>query len=295
MTRSFVGWLWLLSGLPVGIALIFLPPSAQLLCFVLFVPLETGHSLSPIVLAWTHGGFRRQVIYARPRKYILLPTLAFLAAVAIGAAAQAGVTSYAAGDSIRRVPTFSDWSNPFLLLGWFYSTCNLYHFGMQNFGVWRLWSNTNGRGQGARLDNCRRDFYAGNWRIASHDRAVRWVQLTIVAGGTVAVYLTLPRLFHDPWVFFLLTGIVSVNHWVVDLGLSCRVAKRGGVFIAGVLAAGLVGFVWVVPTPGGMMIRIIPVIICARLGLGFVHFLYSRWVWRLSDPLVRGTIGRSFV
>lgn len=27
-------------------------------------------------------------------------------------------------------------------------------------------------------------------------------------------------------------------------------------------------------------------------GIGFVHFLYSRWIWKLSNPLVRATIGR---
>lgn len=50
-----------------------------------------------------------------------------------------------------------------------------------------------------------------------------------------------------------------------------------------------------VPTPGGMMIRVIPVLICGRLGLGFVHFLYSRWVWKFSDPRVRATISRDLL
>jgi hypothetical protein len=267
MTRHFVSWLWLLSGLPIGLALIFLPPSARLACFVAFVALETGHSLSPVVLAWTHSGFRRQVIYFRPRKFILLPTLVFLATLTVGIAANTGYTSYIAGDSIRRVPTLDDWSNPFLLVVWFYSACNLYHFGMQNFGVIRL---------------------AGS-------RRSRWLDMAIGAGGTVAVYLALPRLFHEPWVFFLLTGVVSVNHWMVDIGLSSRVARYGRVYIVGVLSAGLVGFLWMVPTSSGMMIRMVPVIVCARLGLGFVHFLYSRWVWRLSDPQVRETIGRDLL
>jgi hypothetical protein len=29
-----------------------------------------------------------------------------------------------------------------------------------------------------------------------------------------------------------------------------------------------------------------------RIGLGFVHFLYDRWVYKLSDPQVRAMIGR---
>jgi hypothetical protein len=134
----------------------------------------------------------------------------------------------------------------------------------------------------------------GVMRLAGSRRSW-WLDVALGAGGTVAIYLTLPRLFHGPWVSFLIIGLWSVNHWVVDLGLSSRVAKRGWVFIAGVLAAGLVGFLWMVPTSSGMMIRMIPVIICARLGLGFVHFLYSRWVWQLSDPQVRATIGADFL
>jgi hypothetical protein len=51
------------------------------------------------------------------------------------------------------------------------------------------------------------------------------------------------------------------------------------------------GFVRMIPTPAGNMIRVVPVVICARMGLGFVHFLYDRWIWKLSDPQVRATIG----
>jgi hypothetical protein len=131
------------------------------------------------------------------------------------------------------------------------------------------------------------------------DKVARQIQIAIAAGGTVAIYLTLP-LFHDPLVIFLDVSIVSVNHWVVDIGLSCRVARRSWLFIVGVLSAGLMGFLWMMPTPDGTMIRMNSVLICARVGLGFVHFLYSgglpgirMGVWHFSDPLVRATIGRS--
>ena len=48
---------------------------------------------------------------------------------------------------------------------------------------------------------------------------------------------------------------------------------------------------WIIPTSTGNMIRIVPVVICARIGLGFVHFLYDRWLWRFSDPQMRARIG----
>ena len=104
-----------------------------------------------------------------------------------------------------------------------------------------------------------------------------------------------PRLTGDQHVGFLLTGAFSVNQWIVDIGLSSWVSKRGRLFIAGVLLAGMVEFLWMVPPPSGMMIRVIPVLICGRLELGFVHFLYSRWVWKFSDPQVRATIGRDLL
>jgi hypothetical protein len=89
----------------------------------------------------------------------------------------------------------------------------------------------------------------------------------------------------------VLLGTFSVNHWIVDIGLSSRVA--GWWLGVVVILAGTIGFVWIVPTPNGMMIKVMPVVICARLGLGFVHFLYSRWVWKLSDPRVRAAIGQN--
>jgi hypothetical protein len=265
MTR-FVGWLWLMSGIPIGTALIFLPPSARLFCFALFVLLETGHSLSPIVLAWTHRGFRRQLIYTQPGKFLMLPGLVFLAALSIGVATQSGLTSYRL-DVPGQLGRITDLTNPLPLLAWFYSACNIYHFGMQNFGVLRL---------------------MGSKRHRLVDMGL-CLTVAFVTMGVVS------HLVHDPWVFFLLTGMVSVNHWVVDIGLSSRVTRNGWVFIAGVISAGMIGFAWMVPTPNGMLVRMIPVIICARLGLGFVHFLYSRWVWKLSDPLVRATIGRDLL
>ena len=30
----------------------------------------------------------------------------------------------------------------------------------------------------------------------------------------------------------------------------------------------------------------------ARVGLDFVHILQDRWIWKLSDPRMRATIGR---
>jgi hypothetical protein len=261
---------------PVSIALILLPQPALFACFMCFVLLETGHSLSPIVLAWTHREFRERVIYPQPGKYLLWPGLIASVAVAIGVATQAGWTSYRPGPGAS--DRITGWDNPFPLLIWFYSAWNLYHFAMQDFGVLMLWSGP----------------------------SRRWVKRIGCLIGLLGIYFTMhginmlgfwqmpglaPAWLAGP----LMMGVVSVNHWVVDIGMSCRVTKHGWVFVIGVLLLGIVGFVWMVPTPNGMMIRMIPAMICARLGLGFVHFLYSQRIWRFSDPQVRATIGKDLL
>jgi hypothetical protein len=65
------------------------------------------------------------------------------------------------------------------------------------------------------------------------------------------------------------------------------------------LAAGCLGFVWLFPAPAGVAHRLtlgppLRIILGTRFGLGFVHFLYSRWVWGrggvgtpASPPLLR--------
>jgi hypothetical protein len=149
-----------------------------------------------------------------------------------------------------------------------YWAWNIHHFGMQHFGVLSLWQ---GRAR---------------WRRRFADMALCLVVTAFCMAG-------LPKLMHEQWVSFLLFSAISVSHWAVDIGLSSRVSRWRWLFIAGVFLAGMVGFLWMVPTSNGIMVRVIPVIICARLGLGFVHFLYRGWVWKLSDPQVRATL-RSF-
>ncbi len=86
-------------------------------------------------------------------------------------------------------------------------------------------------------------------------------------------------------------AVYSLNHWLVAIGLSSQVSGHAWLFVPIMLLVGTVGFLWLIPTPGGTLLRVVPIVICTRLALGFVHFLYDRWVWRLSAPEVRVTIG----
>lgn len=249
-----------------GLALLFMTPRMLLMFFILVVFLETGHSLSPIVLAWTHRGFRG-IMLARPYKHLLLPGIVFAAAVGVGAVTSLGWTSlvYGPGNILR----LTGWTNPFPALVWIYSIWNIYHFGMQNFGVAQLYRRNGPRNRRQRLID-------------------KYACLTITALGMTA----LPAITRSPQIGLLCLGIFSFSHWMTAIGLCSAVSRSSWLFIAGVLLLGGVGLVWMVPTSAGNMIRVIPVVIGARIGLGFVHFLYDRWLWKLSDPQVRATIGR---
>jgi hypothetical protein len=266
--RRFVGWLWLLSGLPIGLALVALPPTGRLLFFTAAVFLETGHSLSPIIMAWTHRGFRLLML-SQPGKYLVLPSAVFALAFGVGIMTSLGWTSYVPGPYHSRQIT--DLRNPFPILVWVYLIWNGYHFGMQNFGV---------------LSLCRH-------KPRSARR--RQIDMFLCLAGTALGMYALPMLAWSQSLALLCVGVFSFNHWLVAIGLSSRVSRHTWGFIAAILVAGTVGFVWMIPTSNGPMIRVIPIIICARMGLGFVHFLYDRWVWKLSDPLVRATIGRDLL
>jgi hypothetical protein len=112
-------------------------------------------------------------------------------------------------------------------------------------------------------------------------------------GGTIVVMDVIPKMFGNGQLLTFLLVAFSVNHWVVDIALSARVTKHYWLFLGIVLVfLGPIGFFWITPTSYAMMIYPIPLIIGARMGLGFVHFLYSGWIWKLSNPKVRATIGQ---
>jgi hypothetical protein len=89
--------------------------------------------------------------------------------------------------------------------------------------------------------------------------------------------------------------VYSLNHWLVAIGLSSHVccARWHWAFALAMLLIGAVGFLWLIPTPNGTLLRVIPITVSARLGLGFAHFLYDRWLWKMDDQHVRATIARN--
>lgn len=257
----------ILSGLPIGLFLLALPPSALLTFFAATVLLETGHSLSPIMLAWSHPGFRRRML-TRPWKYIALPAVVFSVTLAIGAATSLGWTSYV--NAPHQMFRVTDMMNPFPVVVWIYWTWNIYHFGMQWFGMVCLYRRDRPISLNQRLD-CK----------------------IICLGLTAFGMGVLPAITNSSTVMLVGMGVFSASHWLQEIGLCAVVSRRSWLFTAAALLMGVVGFAWMVPTPTGNFIRVIPVVISARMGLGFAHFLYDRWLWKIGDPEVRAIIGSS--
>jgi hypothetical protein len=153
-------------------------------------------------------------------------------------------------------------SCPFWWVWYSYWAWNAYHYGMQNFGVLSLWRRPKRR-----------------WLAMA-------ACLIVTSGPMLLLFIWKP---HWQWLF-VFGAAMQFNHWIVDIGLSGRVSRHTWLFVGGILVAGLVGFIWYEPTARGFHRRSDDLLQVA-MALGFVHFLYSRWVWKMSDPQVRATIG----
>jgi hypothetical protein len=304
----FAGWLWLLSGLPIGLVLMWSPPPVWVAFFTFAVCLEVGHALSPIVFAWTDGRYRR-LIFKYPRKYILLPGALFVVAAAIGAATSLGWTSFVqpAQDLTGQNYAFTGVRNPFGMMVTAYWWWNVYHFGMQNFGVLSMCRT----GRSARP---RRPLLSVGTRQVLRPRPAAVLCLAITAFGMVI----LPKLVHSPALGVGFYSIFFVNHWIVAIGLPSHVENtrdgswprlRAWGFALGVLLLGGIGFIWSAPAwvwrawgysipaqaPDFALIsHVVPVVLSLRFGLSFAHFLYDRHIWKMGDPEIRAIIGPAF-
>ncbi len=344
---------WILSGLPLAAALTcataFLSSATILLwCFVV---IDTGHTLSPIVLAWSHSGFR-QLMLQRLIKYAGLPLATLvLAALAglVGGHALHGLHFDAQHFSFAAGPTtLGELGNPFMAMVAIYALWNAYHFGMQAFGVMSIYRRKTGgyaTGQrGVDMAYCCCVIWATmlmpfiprlahglhdvvGWPPAPHPFLDR-VQPTYLAVALALIILMMWREWRAgrslPRALFILTdgfgmiaafwfglwgfAIIALNHWLVAIGLVSHVHanhRRGSptLFAAGLMAAGLMLFCVLFVDPRkaisvGLSAGMLSFTVTAvgfRLGLGFVHFLYDRWVYKLSNPQVRSTIGRDIL
>lgn len=106
------------------------------------------------------------------------------------------------------------------------------------------------------------------------------------------------------WFFGLWgTALLGVNHWLAAIGVGAVVsgsARPGRIaLLTCALGALIFAALFVRPTAWtalwqpGYLFHFAVMAVAFRLGLGFVHFLYDRQLYKLSNPAVRATIGAS--
>jgi hypothetical protein len=149
--------------------------------------------------------------------------------------------------------------SPLWLIWGVYKLWNIYHYGGQHYGVSRILG----------------------------FRVPRWACI----GGTALIMVGGPFLIPGGWWRWTSLIVLDFNHWLTDIGLSSKVSRWWWVFFAGVMTLGCIGFAYQVPRADRTLTLFVPLIIKLRCGVGIWHFLYSRWVWKLSDPQVRAIIG----
>lgn len=335
---------WILSALPLGalfIALSLRISSAVIIFWVVFV-VQTGHTLSPIALAWDHGKFRSMML-GRPWKFIVLPVAILIATTVAGSIAGRHLPDLrfdASNFSLSDGPTtLAQLTNPFMAAVALYVVWNGYHFGKQAFGVLSIYRRKRGNRGSRRIDllySCTvvwaamvmpfipRIFRGLHGLIGWPAHAQPF--LTNVMLGYLAASLALPTimLLHEwfttrslPRAIFILTdglalaltfrvglwgfAIIGLNHWLVAIGLAAHVDASANnrspwwfavaICAAGCLLFWLLFFDW----GKGLSMAALDFTVAAvsfRLGIGFVHFLFDRWLYKFSDPRVRETIGK---
>jgi len=255
-----------------------------------FFVLNTAHLISPMAVAWGHDGFR-QVARERLVRFLLVPAGILVATALLGAtvAKEFDVNPLTLG---VRMTDWADYSRPFVWIFPIYFVWNAYHIGAQNFGLISL--------------------YRRGWRSA-HERAVwKWSIVTVTVIGMEVTTLILwgfqatghiydgmvavPKYWHVPAISMFVLGFFAVNHSLAAIGLSSHIlakqhARPPWLFAAALIIAGAIGF-WLMFCAPGFTLRVTMTAVGLRVGLGFVHFLYDRWIYKLSDPQVQATIGR---
>jgi len=314
---------WILSGVPLAVALLLLSPSVYLV-LALTILLEHAHFLSPMTLAWSHSGFRGLMLQ-RPMKFIGVPIALVLTTTAIGILTSRYADLHLDIGLRVRVYDFADYKQPFVMLVLLYFLWNGYHFAMQNFGVLSIYRRKSGSGnRRADMIYCLGVQIAASImvyaRVLQLDRELmRKLYFLAAIIGIVAMLMKETRL--SPRVMFIVAdglglmlflwsglwgiAIWSINHWLVAIGLSSHVyavhrRRSAAPFVAGLVVAGTIVF-WLLFGSGvnldsifnpQFVVRTTMILMSLRYGVAFTHFLYDRWLWRFSNPGVQATVGK---
>jgi hypothetical protein len=276
---------WILSAPVAGLAALVVPFPALMAVFFYF---NMAHLTSPLAVAWGSQAFR-QNMYAQWGKYILFPLCIMIASLLIGLTVDKvyEINPVTLGVLVHH---WSDSRQPLVIMLVVYFFWNAYHFGMQHFGILSL--------------------YRRGRRSRTQRRVDMWLCLFLTTVlGMIVLPKGLPALLWflriPPWQLhlqqislFVVVGFLSINHSMAAIGISSHVmASQHGrspwLFAIVLLAIGAV-VLWVMFYAPGFTIHVTMTALALRLGLGFVHFLYDRWIYKLSDPAVRAIIWPTF-
>lgn len=338
-SRNWDGF-WILSGVPFGLALVLLANIAnirpEIITIYIIIVVQSAHTISPIVLAWGHAGFRRMMVENK-RKYIGLPL------AIIGLCTLAGWISiellpdiqFTGLDGTRlALVTFFEkrpWGSPAAWVMVFYMVWNLFHFSKQNFGVLALYQRKSGQIYDVvqrKIDyvfcfGVQTALTLGLFLAIMPPYPAFYTHLLVYLFPLSAGMFILARegavtgKYFSPRVIFIfshtlslvfagglwVTAINGLNHFLTAIGLSAHVYGRykrssplwfvGVATLAAVASFALLfwngTWSW---NPRDMM-HMTVMVMTFRLGVGMVHFCYDRWLWQLSKPEVRATIGAS--
>jgi hypothetical protein len=91
-------------------------------------------------------------------------------------------------------------------------------------------------------------------------------------------------------------AIITMNHYVASIGIAAHVFSQRKpwlflIFTTTVVIIGAALFAALFVDFRTLALHVTASAVAMRTGLGFVHFLYDRWLYKLSDPRMHETIG----
>jgi hypothetical protein len=207
----------------------------------------------------------------KPGKFIGVPILIVLAGIGAGLGTWLLFPKFHPTHMVLENIKLDQLVVPMVIWANLYAIWNLYHAGAQNFGFLCLY-----RGKGFK-----------GWP--------KMMVLAVCIAITVLLGHELGRVLGYRVVVLFCVGAIIVNHWFAAIGLATHVMGRHYNcsplwFAIGIIAVGGL-LVWAfytalfASTLGAIMA------LCVRGSFGIWHFLQDRWVWKLSNPQVRATIG----
>lgn len=259
-------FVWFFSGLPLGVIFAARVVPFPVIIYI-FVVINTAHLFAPMAMAWSHRGFRPHMLRQKTR-FIAIPVALTVAGLLLGC------LSWICGSDIRINPLtlaagfrgMDDFFHtPLALILATYFVWNIYHFGMQNYGLLRLLRPT--------ID--------------------KTAAMQVAMFVTVILMVVLPDKFRMEQLSLFMMGAVLYNHQLAAIGLAAHVwanhhHRSQLFFVTPLLTVGAGAAYGFYLLPPGLLLMLV---IGVRATVGFGHFLYDRWVWKLSDPTVRATIG----